>query len=111
MEFIQKAEDFVRQMSYSMAFDPEPVYEGKKGLYNLMIEPNTFLKLLDEYGIDYPFKPENKIYELESLMKKEKFNSRQAISIVKNFIEHYWVLKSSMKRLQERSKKRVKEKR
>ena len=91
MEFIQKAEDFVRQMSYSFAFDPEPLYQGKKGFYDMMIPADDFLKILDFLKIDYPFKPEIKIIELEGLMKQENISPLKAIKIVKNYVDHYWV--------------------
>ena len=90
MGFIQKAEDFVRQMSYSISFDPQPVYQGKKGFYSLMTHPDDLFKTLNMQNIDYPFKPEVKIIELEGLMKQEKLSPLKAIKIVKNYVDHYW---------------------
>ena len=92
MEFIQKAEDFVRQMSNSLAFDPEPVYVGKKGPYGMMIPPEEFLNIIDTHKIDYPFKPEIKIIELKGLMKTEGIEPIDAIKVVKNYVDHYWVM-------------------
>ena len=95
MGFIQKAEDFVRQMSYSISFDPQPVYQGKKGVYSLMMHPDDLLKGLNMQNIDYPFKPEVKIIELEGLMKQEKnMSPLKAIKVVKNYVDHYWAADS-----------------
>ena len=92
MEFIQKAEDFVRQMSNSLAFDPEPVYVGKKGPYGMMIPPEEFLNIIDTHKIDYPFKPEIRIIELKGLMNTEGIEPIDAIKVVKNYVDHYWVM-------------------
>ena len=92
MDFIKKTELFFIQLQYCLAIEPEPVLEGERGLYNIMLEPNVFFKLTKDFNIDYPFIPENKIIELKGAMIKENIDSKDALTIIKNFKKQYWLL-------------------
>lgn len=92
MEFIKKTENFFYQLQYCLAIEPEPVLEGEKGLYSLMLKPDIFFKLISDFHIDYPFHSENKIIELKGLMNKENINSSDAFKIIENYKNQYWLL-------------------
>lgn len=92
MEFIKKTELFFIQLQYCLTIEPEPILEGEKGLYSLMLKPDIFLKLINDFQIEYPFIPENKIIELKSLMSKENINTENALKIIENYKKQYWVL-------------------
>lgn len=92
MEFIKKTELFFIQLQYCLAIEPEPILEGEKGLYTLMLKPDIFFKLINDFNIDYPFIPENKIIELKSLMSKENINTKDALKIIENYKKQYWFL-------------------
>lgn len=92
MEFIKKTELFFIQLQYCLTIEPEPILEGEKGLYSLMLKPDIFLKLINDFQIEYPFIPENKIIELKSLMSKENINTENALKIIENYKKQYWFL-------------------
>lgn len=92
MEFINKVEQFFIQLQYCLSIEPEPVFEGENGLYTLMLKPEIFFKLINDFNIDYPFIPENKIIELKGLMNKENINTKDALKIIENFKKQYWFL-------------------
>lgn len=92
MEFIKKTQNFFYQLQYCLTIDPEPVLEGKKGLYSLMLKPDVFFKLISDFHIDYPFHFENKIIELKALKDKENINSSDALKIIENYKNQYWLL-------------------
>ena len=92
MEFIKKAELFFIQLTYCLSIDSEPCFVHEKGIYSLMLKPEIFFKLIEDWHIDYPFIPENKIIELRSLMSKENINSRDALKIIENYKKQYWFL-------------------
>ena len=66
MGFLKKVELFFIQLQYCLTIEPEPILEGKKGRYSLMLKPDIFLKLINDFKIEYTFIPENKIIELSS---------------------------------------------
>ncbi|WP_395091828.1 hypothetical protein ACF3NR_11150 [Vaginella massiliensis] len=90
MDFIKKAELFFIQLQYCLTIEPEPVVEHEKGLYSLMLKPDIFLKLINDFQIEYPFIPENKIIELKCLMSKENINTENALKIIENYKKQYW---------------------
>lgn len=92
MEFIKKTELFFIQLQYCITIDSEPILIGKKGMYTLMLKPDIFFKLINDFNIDYPFIPENKIIELKSLMSKENINTKDALKIIENYKKQYWFL-------------------
>lgn len=92
MEFIKKTELFFIQLQYCLTIEPEPFLEGEKGLYSLMLKPDIFLKLINDFQIEYPFIPENKIIELKCLMSKENINTENALKIIENYKKQYWFL-------------------
>lgn len=92
MEFIKKTELFFIQLQYCLTIEPEPFLEGEKGIYSLMLKPDVFFKLINDFNIDYPFIPENKIIELKSLMSKENINTKDALKIIENYKKQYWFL-------------------
>lgn len=92
MEFITKTELFFIQLQYCLAIEQEPLLIGEKGIYNLMLKPDVFFKLIHDFNIDYPFIPENKIIELKYLMSKENINTKDALRIIENYKEQYWFL-------------------
>lgn len=92
MEFIKKTELFFIQLQYCLTIEPEPILEGEKGMYNLMLKPDIFFKLINDFNIDYPFIPENKIIELKSLKSKENINTKDALMIIENYKKQYWFL-------------------
>lgn len=92
MEFIKKTELFFIQLQYCLTIEPEPIFLGEKGFYNLSLEPNIFFKLINEFGIEYPFISENKIIELKMLMIKDGINFSDAMVIIENFKKQYWFL-------------------
>lgn len=92
MEFIKKTENFFYQLQYCLAIDPEPVLQGEKGSYSLMLKPDIFLKLISDFHIDYPFHSENKIIELKALKEKENIKSSDAFKIIENYKTQYWFL-------------------
>ena len=91
LEFITKTELFFIQLKYCLAIDPEPLLTIDNGFYSLALEPETFFKLTNDFKIDYPFIPENKIIELKTLMIKENINTNDALKIIQNFKDQYWV--------------------
>jgi hypothetical protein len=92
MEFLNKAEQFFIQLQYCLTIEPEPLLKRKNGFYSLMLKPEIFLKLINEFQIEYPFNPESKIIELKVLMKKENFNINDALKIIENYKKQYWFL-------------------
>jgi hypothetical protein len=92
MEFFKKIEIFFIQLQYCLTILPEPVFFGEKNVYSLMIKPEIFHKLINDYNIDYPFFPENKIIELKGLMIKENIGSKDALKIIENYKKQYWFL-------------------
>ncbi len=92
MEFINKVEQFFIQLQYCLSIEPEPIFEGENGLYTLMLKPDIFFKLINDFNIDYPFIPENKIIELKGLMNKENINTKDAVKIIENYKKQYWFL-------------------
>ena len=92
MEFIKKVELFFIQLQYCLTIEPEPILEGEKGMYSLMLKPEIFFKLINDFYIDYPFIPENKIIELKGLMGKENINTKDALKIIENYKKQYWFL-------------------
>ena len=98
MEFIQKAEKFFTQLQYNLAIDPEPFLEDPETgkLQSLTLEPDIFFRLIDKFGIDYPFNADNKINELKSLYKKDKISSSNAGDIIMRLYMQYWDLTEVM---------------
>lgn len=92
MEFIKKTELFFIQLQYCLTIEPEPILQAEKGVYNLMLKPDIFFKLINDFNIDYPFIPENKIIELKGLMSKENINTKDALKIIENYKKQYWFL-------------------
>lgn len=92
MDFIKKAELFFIQLQYCLTIEPEPILQNEKGLYSLMLKPDIFLKLINDFQIEYPFIPENKIIELKYLMSKENINTENALKIIENYKKQYWFL-------------------
>lgn len=91
MEFIKKTELFFIQLQYCLTVEPEPIVKGEKEIYSLMLKPDIFFKLINDFNIDYPFIPENKIIELKGLMSKENINTNDALKIIENYKKQYWV--------------------
>ena len=83
---------FFIQLQYCLTIEPEPFLQAKNGNYNLMLKPDIFSKLINDYQIEYPFIPQNKIIELKGLMRKENINTKDALKIIENYKEHYWCL-------------------
>jgi hypothetical protein len=92
MEFIKKTELFFIQLQYGLTIEPEPILEAEKGNYSLMLKPDIFFKLINDFQIEYPFIPENKIIELKGLMSKENINTKDALKIIENYKKQYWFL-------------------
>lgn len=90
MEFIKKTELFFIQLQYNLAIEPEPMLTTEEGTYGLMLKPDIFFELINQYNIDYPFISENKIIELKNLMSKENINIKDALKIIENFKQQYW---------------------
>ena len=92
MEFLKKAELFFIQLQYCLAIEPEPVLQAEKGNYRLMLKPDIFFKLINDFHIEYPFISENKIIELKALMNKEGINGNDALKVIENYKKQYWFL-------------------
>lgn len=92
MEFLKKAEHFFIQLNYCLIIEPEPILQGERGLYSLVLKPDIFFKLINDFQIEYPFIPENKIIELKSLMSKENINTKDALKVIENYKKQYWFL-------------------
>lgn len=92
MEFLKKTELFFIQLQYGLTIEPEPTLQAEKGNYNLMLKPDIFFKLINDFNIEYPFIPENKIIELKVLMSKENINTKDALRIIENYKKQYWFL-------------------
>ncbi len=90
MEFIKKTELFFIQLQYNLAIEPEPMLTTEEGTYGLMLKPDIFFELINQFNIDYPFISENKIVELKNLMSKENINIKDALKIIENFKQQYW---------------------
>jgi len=90
MEFLKKTELFFSQLQYCLTIEPETIIKGEKGLYSLMLKPDIFFKLINDFQIEYPFIPENKIIELKVLMSKESINTKDALKIIENYKKQYW---------------------
>jgi hypothetical protein len=50
--------------------------------------------LINDFQIDYPFIPQNKIIELKTLMIKENIKIIDALKIIQNFKDQYWGFES-----------------
>jgi hypothetical protein len=92
MEFLKKTELFFIQLQYCLTIEPEPILQAEKGNYSLMLKPDIFFKLINDFQIEYPFIPENKIIELKGLMSKENINTKDALKIIENYKKQYWFL-------------------
>jgi len=92
MEFIKKTELFFIQLQYCLTIEVEPVLQAENGNYDLMLKPDIFFKLINDYQIEYPFIPQNKIIELKVLMRKENINTKDALKIIENYKKQYWSL-------------------
>jgi hypothetical protein len=92
MEFLKKTELFFIQLQNCLTIEPEPILQAEKGNYNLMLKPDIFFKLINDFQIEYPFIPENKIIELKGLMSKENINTKDALKIIENYKKQYWFL-------------------
>jgi hypothetical protein len=92
MEFIKKTELFFIQLQYCLTIEAEPILQAENGNYSLLLKPDIFFKLINDFNIDYPFIPENKIIELKSLMSKENINTKDALKIIENYKKQYWFL-------------------
>lgn len=90
MEFIKQTELFFIQLQYCFGIEPEPILQTEKGVFSLMLKPDIFLKLINDFQIEYPFIPENKIIELKGLMSKENINTKDALKIIENYKKQYW---------------------
>jgi len=87
--FSKKLEDFFIQTDYCLVLSPEPMLLGKNGNINLMLPPQQFFKIINDYKIEYPFLIDIKIQELKSLMKTENISINEGISIFNAFKTHY----------------------
>lgn len=94
MEFLKKAELFFIQLQYCLTIEPEPVLQAEKGMYSLSLEPDVFLKLINDFHIEYPFIHINKIIELKALMNKESININDALKVIEAYKKQYWFLDS-----------------
>ncbi len=94
MEYLKKVELFFIQLQYCLTIEPEPVLQAEKGVYSLSLEPDIFFKLINDFQIDYPFIPENKIIELKAIMNKEGINGNDALRVIENYKKQYWFLDS-----------------
>lgn len=92
MEFLKKAEQFFIQLQYCLTIEPAPILQVEKGNYSLMLKSDIFFKLINDFQIEYPFIPENKIIELKGLINKEGINTNDALKVIENFKEQYWFL-------------------
>lgn len=92
MDFIKKTELFFIQLQYCLTIEPEPILQVEKGIYSLMLKPDIFFKLTNDFQIEYPFIPENKIIELKGLMNKDGINKNDALKVIENYKKQYWVL-------------------
>lgn len=89
ISFSKKLEDFFIQTNYCLVLNPEPVLKTEKGLISLMLPPEQFYKISNEFQIEYPFLIDVKIQELKSLMIKEKIAKTDAIAIFNSLEKHY----------------------
>lgn len=94
MEFLKKAELFFIQLQFCLTIEPLPLLQAEKGLYTISLEPDIFLKLINDFHIEFPFIHINKIIELKSLIKKEGINRNDALKIIETYKEQYWFLDS-----------------
>lgn len=90
MKFLEKTELFFIQLQYCLTIEPEPILVGEKRWYSLTLEPDIFFKLINDFHIEYPFIPENKIIELKILMNKEGISTNDALKVIENYKEQYW---------------------
>jgi len=90
MEFIKQTELFFIQLQYCLGIEPEPILQTEKGYFSFSLKPDIFLKLINDFQIEYPFIPENKIIELKGLMSKENINTKDALEIIDNYKKQYW---------------------
>jgi hypothetical protein len=92
MEFIKKTEHFFIQLKYCLSIEPETVLFCENGYVSLILEPEIFFKLIHDFNLEYPFNAENKIIELKWLLSTEKINTNDALKIIENFKNQYWLL-------------------
>lgn len=92
MEFLKKVELFFIQLQYCLTIEPEPVLQAEKGNYRLMLKPDIFFKLINDFHIEYPFIHINKIIELKAVMNKEGINRNDALKIIETYKKQYWFL-------------------
>jgi len=98
MEFYIKLESFFSQLQFGLAIDPESVYQGEKRLHSLMLPHEVFNKYKETLQFDYPFKPVNKISELNALMKKEKIGFNEILEAIDELKKSYWGMPISLAR-------------
>lgn len=94
MEFLKKAELFFIQLQFCLTIEPMPFLQGEKGMYSISLEPDIFLKLINDFHIEYPFIHINKIIELKSLINKEGINRNDALRAIQAYKEQYWFFDS-----------------
>jgi len=95
MEFIREAELFFIQLQYGLDKGAEP--RMPDGTSFAEVESPVFLKYIEDYGIECPFIPKNKIIELITLMQKDNISPKKALEILHNFKKQYWVFDSKVR--------------
>ena len=93
MKFTKKTEELFIQLQYCLAIEPEPILQyNNSEMRSLMLKPDVFLKLTNDYNIEYPCLIENKILELKYLSISECIEPNDALRIIENIKNTYWVL-------------------
>lgn len=87
--FSKALENFFIQTNYCLTLNPETVLLSEKGNISLVLEPQQFFKIINDYQIDYPFVIESKIQELKNLMIKDNISIKDGISIFESYKKHY----------------------
>src|SRR5690606_26747394 len=89
LSFSKKLEEFFIQTNYCLVLNPEVLLLSEKGNINLMLEPQHYIKIINDYQIDCPFVIEEKIQELKNLMIKENISVEDGISIFKSYKNYH----------------------
>src|SRR5690606_2958932 len=89
LSFSKKLEEFFIQTNYCLVLNPEVLLLSEKGNINLMLEPQHYIKIINDYQIDCPFVIEEKIQELKNLMIKENISVEDGISIFESYKNYH----------------------
>jgi len=85
MEFKEKVESFFLQLQIHLFIQ----HFQEIGNYNNSIIPSLYSELSKDYNIKFPFCIDAEIFDIKSLISKEKINTIEALKVITGFKEIY----------------------